>query len=65
MSQPWPLITPALFSHRPPPNREKREKGKNASAGFPSPGRGEGGGRGDRGEGFWAVERDGIEEAEK
>jgi hypothetical protein len=21
-----PLITPALFSHRPPPNREKRER---------------------------------------
>jgi hypothetical protein len=21
----WPLITPALFSHRPPPDREKRE----------------------------------------
>ncbi|MEA2600544.1 MAG: hypothetical protein QOF89_1536 [Acidobacteriota bacterium] len=26
-----PLITPALFSHRTPPNREKREKGKDAS----------------------------------
>jgi hypothetical protein len=23
-----PLITPALFSHRTPPDREKREKGK-------------------------------------
>gem|GEM_PF-5640768 len=23
-----PLITPTLFSHRPPPDREKREKGK-------------------------------------
>ena len=23
-----PLITPALFSHRPSPNREKRENGK-------------------------------------
>jgi len=31
-----PLITPTLFSHRPPPDREKREKGKNASAGFDS-----------------------------
>jgi hypothetical protein len=45
------LITPTLFSHRPPPNREKREKSKNAPAASPSPGRGEGGGRGDRGEG--------------
>ncbi len=25
MYQPKPLITPALSSHRPPPNREKRE----------------------------------------
>jgi hypothetical protein len=25
------LITPALFSPRPPPNREKREKSKDAS----------------------------------
>jgi len=25
-----PLITPALFSHRPPPNREKRENSQDA-----------------------------------
>jgi hypothetical protein len=30
----WPLITPALFSHRPPPDREKREKGKTVLAGL-------------------------------
>ena len=35
---PRPLITPTLFSHRPPPDREKREKGETASARFPSPG---------------------------
>jgi iron complex transport system substrate-binding protein len=50
--RPRPLITPTLFSNRPPPNREKREKGKTAPTGFPSPGRGECGGRGDRGEGL-------------
>ena len=27
-STPLPLITPALFSHRPPPDREKRENSK-------------------------------------
>ena len=43
---PKTLITPALFSHRPPPNREKREKNKNAPAGFPSPGWREGVGEG-------------------
>jgi len=31
-----PLITPTLFSHRTPSDREKREKSKNASAGFDS-----------------------------
>ncbi|MFY9824493.1 MAG: alpha/beta hydrolase-fold protein [Thermoanaerobaculia bacterium] len=30
----WPLITPALFSHRPPPNREKREKSKTLRPGI-------------------------------
>jgi len=39
---PKTLITPALFSHRPPPNREKREQGRVAPAGFPSPGEGDG-----------------------
>jgi hypothetical protein len=43
---PKTLITPALFSHRTPPNREKREKSKNAPIGFPSPGRWEGVGEG-------------------
>ncbi|HEX4962316.1 MAG TPA: DNA topoisomerase 3, partial [Thermoanaerobaculia bacterium] len=37
-----PLITPTLFSHRPPPDREKRENSQNAPAGFPSPGEGDG-----------------------
>ena len=46
------LITPALFSHRTPPDREKREKSKIAPTRFPSPGWGECGGRGDRGEGL-------------
>src|SRR6476661_6650425 len=34
-----PLITPALFSHRPPPNREKRENSQSNAAfvGFPAP----------------------------
>jgi len=39
---PKTLITPTLFSHRPPPDREKREKGGNAPAGLPSPGEGDG-----------------------
>ncbi|HEX4965611.1 MAG TPA: DEAD/DEAH box helicase [Thermoanaerobaculia bacterium] len=39
---PRPLITPALFSHRPPPNREKRATSKAASTGHPSPGEGDG-----------------------
>ena len=47
-----PLITPALFSHRTPPDQEKREKSKIAPTRFPSPGWGECGGRGDRGEGL-------------
>src|SRR5258706_15073747 len=32
-----PLITPALFSHRTPPNREKRETSKTAQQGPPLP----------------------------
>jgi hypothetical protein len=45
------LITPALFSHRTPPDREKRENSKTASTGFPLSRCGGlgGGGRGGRG----------------
>jgi hypothetical protein len=32
-----PLITPALFSHRPPPNREKREQAITPQPGSPLP----------------------------
>src|SRR5258706_959702 len=39
-----PLITPALFSHRTPPNREKRGKSQDLPARSPSPGRREGDG---------------------
>jgi broad specificity phosphatase PhoE len=46
-----PLITPALFSHRTPPDREKREKGKEPELGSPLPagGRAVGEGTGVRG----------------
>jgi hypothetical protein len=42
---PSPLITPALFSHRPPTDREKREQSGNAPGVPLSPGRWEGDGR--------------------
>ncbi|HEV7786574.1 MAG TPA: hypothetical protein VGQ28_14605, partial [Thermoanaerobaculia bacterium] len=46
-----PLITPALFSHRPPPDREKREQGKDAPGVPLSRGGGWGGRERGRGEG--------------
>jgi hypothetical protein len=46
MSKRRPLITPAFFSHRTPPDREKREKDKRRSGFSPlSPGGWERGGR--------------------
>ena len=49
---PGPLITPTLFSHRPPPNREKREQDKNAPGVPLSRGGGWGGRERGRGEGL-------------
>ncbi|HEV7785221.1 MAG TPA: sulfatase-like hydrolase/transferase, partial [Thermoanaerobaculia bacterium] len=51
-SSPDPLITPTLFSHRPPPNREKREQGRNAPGVPLSRGGGWGGRERGRGEGL-------------
>jgi hypothetical protein len=37
LTSPLSLITPALFSHRPPPNREKREKARTPHLRSPLP----------------------------